>query len=48
MTVEHRDDPSVSATALAVLRETFGYPAFRGQQAEIIDACRRRAAMRWC
>ena len=37
MTVEHPDDPSVSATALAVLRETFGYPEFRGQQAEIIE-----------
>src|SRR5690242_8143696 len=36
MTVEHRDDPSISPLALAVLRETFGYPGFRGQQAEII------------
>ena len=36
MTVEHRDDPSVAAAALAVLRETFGYSEFRGEQAEII------------
>src|SRR5512147_109208 len=34
MTADHRNDPSVAA--LAVLRETFGYPEFRGQQAEII------------
>ena len=24
-------------SALAILNDTFGYPAFRGQQAEIID-----------
>jgi ATP-dependent DNA helicase RecQ len=36
MKVDHRDDPPESAAALAVLRETFGYPEFRGQQAEII------------
>jgi len=36
MTAEHRDDTSLSQSALAVLRETFGYPEFRGQQAEII------------
>src|SRR6185503_4713460 len=36
MTVEYRDDPPAAAAALAVLRETFGYPEFRGQQAEII------------
>src|ERR1700756_110371 len=36
MKVYHRDDPPESAAALAVLRETFGYPEFRGQQAEII------------
>ena len=36
MSVEHRDDRSASPAALAVLRETFGYPGFRGQQAEII------------
>jgi ATP-dependent DNA helicase RecQ len=32
----HRDGQSVSAAALALLRETFGYPEFRGHQAEII------------
>jgi ATP-dependent DNA helicase RecQ len=36
MTVEQRDDLSISKSALAVLRETFGYPEFRGQQADII------------
>ena len=36
MTGEYRDDPSIAAVALAVLRETFGYPEFRGHQAEII------------
>jgi ATP-dependent DNA helicase RecQ len=36
MTVDYRDDLSVPQAALAVLRETFGYPEFRGQQAEII------------
>src|SRR6201997_1020761 len=36
MKVYHRDDPPESTAALAVLRETFGYPEFRGQQAEII------------
>ena len=27
----------VSAAALEILRTTFGYPAFRGPQAEIVD-----------
>jgi len=30
-----------AATALSVLRDVFGYPAFRGAQAEIIDHVRR-------
>jgi ATP-dependent DNA helicase RecQ len=30
-------DPSASSRALALLRDTFGFPAFRGAQAEIVD-----------
>ncbi|HWE72162.1 MAG TPA: DNA helicase RecQ [Stellaceae bacterium] len=36
MTVDPCDDAAIPEAALAVLRETFGYPEFRGQQAEII------------
>ena len=30
-------DPGLSARALDLLQTVFGYPAFRGQQAEIVD-----------
>ena len=36
-----------AAAALAILRETFGFPAFRGAQAEIVDQS-RAAATRSC
>ena len=29
--------PPASTRALHILRETYGYPAFRGQQGEVID-----------
>ncbi|HEX5674851.1 MAG TPA: RecQ family ATP-dependent DNA helicase, partial [Azonexus sp.] len=36
-TAPDRKPPRGAATALSVLRDVFGYPAFRGAQAEIID-----------
>ncbi len=33
--------------ALSVLRETFGYPAFRGAQGDIVDHV-VTGATRWC
>jgi len=40
-TAPDRKPPRGAATALSVLRDVFGYPAFRGAQAEIIDHVRR-------
>jgi ATP-dependent DNA helicase RecQ len=35
------------ARALQILQTVFGYPAFRGQQAEIVEHGGAAAAMRW-